>query len=158
VDRGTGSCAQVARSSGESHRSQTRLGQGLTFLIWTHTKGSSLGNYSPKFTTDFFKSARGHDPKNWVGTRAGTEHAPVKIIYRESSSPRSIWLARPHAICLDLPASLATVDATRYGRLGGGTFFCDEKKWTDKTKQMFYDAVSKRGPVLMHIKVGVTCA
>ena len=56
-------------------------------------------------------------------------------------------------LLLSFSATLETIDGTFAGRNGGGTFFCDEKKWTDKTKHLFYSAEAKRGAVLMHIKV-----
>lgn len=50
-------------------------------------------------------------------------------------------------------ATLRTVDATVLGRPGGGTLFCNAKKFATRPTY-FHDAVSKRGArTLMHLKV-----
>ena len=97
-------------------------------MVCLAMQGSSLGNYSPKWTSEFFKSARGLDPRNWLGTRAGTEHAPIKIIYRKSKTfhasdtyykqswglstdALSSWLCQPLSRRSTPPGTVATVEA-----------------------------------------------
>lgn len=51
--------------------------------------------------------------------------------------------------------SLKTVDASLWGRAGGGTMFCNPSNYkTTQQKELYYDANCKDGKVLMHTKVG----
>ncbi|TXT13549.1 hypothetical protein VHUM_00916 [Vanrija humicola] len=116
-----------------------RLGKVIAEEAWTPSKGerlvaeyqgSSLGSYSTDFMNNFYQTISGHSLDYISRQPKAAAWPPIKVIF----------------------PSLATVDASRLGRNGGGTMFSG-KSFSEKTSSLFHDANSKRGGVLMHTKM-----
>ncbi|KAL1412875.1 hypothetical protein Q8F55_000624 [Vanrija albida] len=116
-----------------------RLGKVIAEEGWTPPKGervvaeyqgSSLGSYSTDWMNNFYQTISGHSLDHISRQPKATGWPSIKVIF----------------------PSLATVDASRNGRNGGGTMFSG-KSYSDKTSSLFHDANSKRGGVLMHTKM-----
>ncbi|TFY58186.1 hypothetical protein EVG20_g8248 [Dentipellis fragilis] len=100
-------------------------------------QGSSIGTYSTQWLNEFYTSASGTSPEDWLDTpKARRTKLPwpnVRIVY-----PTLEW-----------------VRATKLGERGGGTLFCRRKQWEGAKfpRQLFVQSKSKRGGVLMHTKM-----
>lgn len=98
--------------------------------LHTNAQGSSLGAYSTDWMNNFYQTISGQSLDHISRQPKAAAWPPIKVIF----------------------PTLATVDASRLGRNGGGTMFSG-KSFSDKTSSLFHDANSKRGGVLMHTKV-----
>ncbi|TFK73058.1 phospholipase D/nuclease [Pluteus cervinus] len=100
-------------------------------------QGSSLGAYTTQWMNEFHWSARGESAEDWL------KHSKKR---RES---------QPYPPCKILFPTLATVQESGNGEVGGGTLFCRRRQWSAKNypKDRFYNTKSKAGAVLMHSKM-----
>ncbi|KAG8883768.1 hypothetical protein FRB97_005942 [Tulasnella sp. 331] len=107
--------------------------------IECQASGSSIGNYSSAWLTEFLYSVEGKTLATWFS---------FKESHRRGGIPH------PTDIKIVFP-SLKTVEASVMGRQGGRSMFCREKQWNGKTFpcHLFYDSRSKRGGILMHSKM-----
>ncbi|EJD52434.1 phospholipase D/nuclease [Auricularia subglabra TFB-10046 SS5] len=101
-------------------------------------QGSSIGQYTRRWTHQFYRSARGEPSEkfSWIAKQSAFDnlpYPPIKIIF----------------------PSLRTVEESVLGKPGGGTMFCDPKTWKAPKfpRENFFDSNSKRGRVLMHTKM-----
>ncbi|SJL01230.1 uncharacterized protein ARMOST_04548 [Armillaria ostoyae] len=100
-------------------------------------QGSSIGTYTTQWVNEFFYSARGESPQDYLDDsktkRAKLPYPPLKIIF----------------------PSKKTVQESALGVRGGGTMFCRKAQWNGKTfpRDRFYDSKSRAGKVLMHTKM-----
>lgn len=100
-------------------------------------QGSSIGTYTTQWVNEFFYSARGESPQDYMNDskakRAKLPYPPLKIIF----------------------PSKTTVQESALGVQGGGTMFCRKAQWSGKNfpRDRFYDSKSCAGKVLMHTKM-----
>lgn len=100
-------------------------------------QGSSIGTYTTQWVNEFFYSARGESPQDYMddskAKRAKLPYPPLKIIF----------------------PSKTTVQESALGVQGGGTMFCRKAQWSGKNfpRDRFYDSKSCAGKVLMHTKM-----
>ncbi|KAK0231472.1 tyrosyl-DNA phosphodiesterase-domain-containing protein [Armillaria fumosa] len=100
-------------------------------------QGSSIGTYTTQWVNEFFYSARGESPQDYLDDsktkRAKLPYPPLEIIF----------------------PSKTTVQESALGVQGGGTMFCRKAQWSGKNfpRDRFYDSKSLAGPVLMHTKM-----
>ncbi|KAK0490374.1 tyrosyl-DNA phosphodiesterase-domain-containing protein [Armillaria novae-zelandiae] len=100
-------------------------------------QGSSIGTYTTQWVNEFFYSARGESPQDYLddskAKRAKLPYPPLKIIF----------------------PSKTTVQESALGVQGGGTMFCRKAQWSGKyfPRDRFYDSKSRAGKVLMHTKM-----
>ncbi|KAK0448032.1 tyrosyl-DNA phosphodiesterase-domain-containing protein [Armillaria borealis] len=100
-------------------------------------QGSSIGTYTTQWVNEFFYSARGESPQDYLddskAKRAKLPYPPLKIIF----------------------PSKKTVQNSALGVQGGGTMFCRKAQWSGRNfpRDKFYDSKSRAGKVLMHTKV-----
>ncbi|KAK0455791.1 tyrosyl-DNA phosphodiesterase-domain-containing protein [Desarmillaria tabescens] len=100
-------------------------------------EGSSIGTYTTQWVNEFFYSARGESPQDYLddskAKRSKLPYPPLKIIF----------------------PSKKTVQESALGVQGGGTIFCRKAQWNGKNfpRDKFYDSKSRAGKVLMHTKM-----
>ncbi|CAH7687861.1 expressed protein [Phakopsora pachyrhizi] len=94
-------------------------------------QGSSIGNYTNSWLNDFYRCASGYPPtSNDLSKRPLPD---IKVVY----------------------PTLQTVKSSKGGIEGGGTLFCNRSTWIKPgfPTEIFYDCLSKRDGVLMHVKM-----
>ncbi|KAG7442445.1 phospholipase D/nuclease [Guyanagaster necrorhizus] len=100
-------------------------------------QGSSIGTYTTQWVNEFFYSARGESPQDYLdgpkAKRAKLPYPSIKIIF----------------------PSKKTVQESALGVQGGSTIFCRRAQWNGKNfpRDKFYDSKSRAGKVLMHTKM-----
>lgn len=103
-------------------------------------QGSSIGAYSAAWLSEFCLSGKGGSPEASLNA---------------SKSRRA---ATPMPSSNTLKILFPTLDWVRnsvFGEAGGGTMFCRKRSWEAAKfpRNLFHEARSRRGPVLMHSKV-----
>ncbi|KAL0058705.1 hypothetical protein AAF712_014616 [Marasmius tenuissimus] len=115
-----------------------RTGKGMSAkTLQVEYQGSSIGGYSTQWLNEWFWSARGESPQDWLDEpRRKREKLPY---------PSGLQILFP---------SKETVHSSQYGERGGGTNFCTRKQWegTNFPRHLFHDSRSRAGPTLMHTK------
>lgn len=120
-------------------------------------QGSSIGTYSVSWLNEFYYSARGISPEKWLAIpkakRSKMNLPPIKILFPSFDTVEQSVMGKPVSHIENYGTVLNTGDIFQ----GAGTMFCRERQWNAATfpKDLFYDANSKRGGVMMHTKVSI---
>jgi tyrosyl-DNA phosphodiesterase 1 len=118
-------------------------------------QGSSIGTYSVSWLNEFYYSAQGISPEKWLAIpkakRSKVDLPPIKILFPSLDTVEKSVMGKPVSYIL---VGRLLLNTNEVGQ-GAGTMFCRERQWNTATfpKQLFHDANSKRGGVMMHTKV-----
>jgi len=133
--------------------SASKINAGKELVL--ECQGSSIGTYSVSWLNEFYYSTQGISPERWLAIpktkRSKMDFPPIKVLFPSLDTVERSVMGKPVGHILDKRQAINSDDILQ----GAGTMFCRERQWNAATfpKELFHDANSKRGGVMMHTKV-----
>ncbi|KAF5339476.1 hypothetical protein D9758_015324 [Tetrapyrgos nigripes] len=138
---GTGAASSSIKTTKTTSKTKTKVKVSTPESLSISLLGSSIGQYTTQWLNEFYYSARGESPEDWLDkmTRKKREKLPFP---------------KEEEIMIVFPSG-RRVKESLWGERGGGTIFCKRSQWeaANFPRHLFRESRSRAGNNLMHTKM-----